>query len=190
MNTEIRTLFEQAARAAVPEPPTSPEPVCAPELPTSPEPAESPHVPPSPNPSEPVRSPNPPASLEPPDVPNPTASPATSDAPEPPEPPVSPEALRDQAVLEYAVRTAAEGCGARDPELVEFLLGRAEIAVEDGTVTGLAEALERLRRERPYLFQDGGKRPVFAAPVRGRRPDHEEETVARRYQNNPWYRRR
>lgn len=31
--------------------------------------------------------------------------------------------------------------------------------------------------------------PRFAAPIQGKAPEREEETVARRYKNNPWYKR-
>lgn len=98
-------------------------------------------------------------------------------------------AERTRAVLDYAVSAAAAESGALDTQLVELLLSREELGLEDGRVTGLPEAMERIRQQRPYLFSDGGGRPRFAASVRGRNPSHEEERVARRYQNNPWYHR-
>ncbi len=97
------------------------------------------------------------------------------------------QTAQEQALLEYAVTSAVAESRARDPELVTLLLHREELSLEDGAVRA---AVERLRRDRPYLFADGGLRPAFAAPVQGRALDHEDETVARRYQNNPWYRRR
>ena len=110
--------------------------------------------------------------------------------------PVSPERVdgelpdREATVLNYALETAAAQSGARDPELLRLLLERESLTVENGTVQGLREALTAIRRQRPYLFQDGGGRPRFSAETMDRGFPSEEETVAQRYRNNPWYRRR
>lgn len=110
--------------------------------------------------------------------------------------PVSPERVdgelpdREATVLNYALETAAAQSGARDPELLRLLLERESLTVENGTVQGLREALTAIRRQRPYLFQDGGGRPRFSAETMDRGLPSEEETVAQRYRNNPWYRRR
>lgn len=76
-------------------------------------------------------------------------------------------------------RAAAES---RDPEVAAMLLRRGGESVP--------EALAALRREKPYLFPEEGNRPVFAAPGQGRTLSREEDAVARRYRNNPWYRRK
>ena len=117
---------------------------------------------------------------------NPAEIPETPDQPEPEER-IARE--RQQAVLDYAIASAVKGSGTRDPELLELLLRQAEITMEDGEVTGLGEAVDALRKNRPYLFSDGGSRPVFAAETHGRSLSHEDEVVAQRYKNNPWYRR-
>lgn len=110
--------------------------------------------------------------------------------------PVSPERVngelpdREATVLNYALETAAAQSGARDPELLRLLLERESLTVENGTVQGLRESLTAIRRQRPYLFQDGGGRPRFSAETMDRGLPSEEETVAQRYRNNPWYRRR
>ena len=63
------------------------------------------------------------------------------------------------------------------------------------------EALEeRLARQKPEESEapeepEPPKKPIpqnlprFAAPIQGKAPEREEETVARRYKNNPWYKR-
>ncbi len=94
----------------------------------------------------------------------------------------------DQAVIDYAIANAVTASGTRDPELLELLLRRAELRVEEGTVVGLREAMEDLRENRPFLFEDGGDRPKFSAATRGRSLSREDAAVAQRYRNNPWYR--
>ena len=95
---------------------------------------------------------------------------------------------REQAMIDCAVAAAVEGCGTLDPELTELLLRRAGICVESGRVAGVREAVEELRKTRPWLFADGGGRPCFCQGVQGRSLGREDEIVARRYRNNPWYR--
>ena len=50
------------------------------------------------------------------------------------------------------------------------------------------EAMEDLRENRPFLFEDGGDRPKFSAATQGRSLSREDGAVAQRYRNNPWYR--
>ena len=95
---------------------------------------------------------------------------------------------RDRAILDYAVSAAVGGSGTRDPEVLEMLLRSREISVENGAVTGLEEALAELRRDKPFLFADGGDRPRFAAAACGRSLSAEDAAVAQRYKNNHWYR--
>ncbi len=97
------------------------------------------------------------------------------------------QALQRQAVLDYAVSAAVAGSQARDPELVSMLLRQELSGADEGSVR---TALADLRNQRPYLFADGGKRPRFAAPVQARDLSREDEAVAQRYKNNPWYKRR
>ncbi|MBQ9269961.1 MAG: phage scaffolding protein [Oscillospiraceae bacterium] len=94
----------------------------------------------------------------------------------------------DQAVIDYAIASAVTASGTRDPELLELLLRRAKLGLEEGTVTGLREAMEDLRETRPFLFEDGGNRPRFSAATQGRSLSREDAAVAKRYRNNPWYR--
>ena len=109
--------------------------------------------------------------------------------PEPQDAPVDLARERETAVLDYAISAAVRESGTRDPELLEHLLRRTELRMEDGAVAGLTETLEALRRDRPYLFRDGGSRPVFAAATQGRSLSREDEAVAQRYRNNPWYKK-
>ena len=99
-------------------------------------------------------------------------------------------AAREEAVLAYALDAAAARSGAQDPELLKLLLEREGLTVQDGTVQGLEAAVAAIRRQRPYLFRDGGGRPRFSAATMDRGLSTEEETVAQRYRNNPWYRKK
>lgn len=93
------------------------------------------------------------------------AMPDTPDTPEPPEPPETPD---------YAA-----------------LLRRIE-ALEERLIQ--PEPEEQEKTEEPEV-QEPPKKPIpqnlprFAAPIQGKAPGKEEETVARRYKNNPWYKR-
>ena len=122
-----------------------------------------------------------------------TPEPETPESPEPETPPEpTPGEQTRAAVLDYALTRAAADSGSHDPELVRYLLGlEAYPDMEPEALTAaVTAALRALRRSRPYLFRDGGQRPRFASPVRARELSHDEEIVARRYQNNPWYRRK
>lgn len=100
------------------------------------------------------------------------------------------ERIRRETIAHCAIAAAVDSCGARDPEVLTLLLEREHLRVEDGRLQGLEEAMERLRSLRPYLFLDGGDRPRFSAAALDRGAFAEEEQVAARYRNNPWYRRR
>ena len=100
------------------------------------------------------------------------------------------DAARSGAILDCTVQAAIAGSGARDPELLRLLLEREGLSVEDGAVKGLSGAIDAIRQSRPYLFQDAGGRPRFSAATMDRGLCQEEETVAMRYRNNPWYRRK
>lgn len=56
------------------------------------------------------------------------------------------------------------------------------------------EPEEQEKPEEPEV-QEPPKKPIpqnlprFAAPIQGKAPEREEEIVARRYKNNPWYKR-
>jgi hypothetical protein len=90
---------------------------------------------------------------------------------------------RQQEAKEQRIAAAVAGSCCRDPELLTLLLHQQEDEDLSGTV-------KRLRREKPYLFTDNGGRPRFAEKVQGKELDMEEEIVAQRYKNNPWYRRK
>ena len=96
---------------------------------------------------------------------------------------------KDQAVLDYAIARTVKDSGTRDPELLELLLRRAGVKIENGSEAALEAEIAAIRRERPWLFPDGGGHPVFSAETMGRSLSRDEEAVARRYQGNPWYRR-
>ena len=98
-------------------------------------------------------------------------------------------ARQNRAVMAYAIAQAVETSGTRDPEVLNWLLSREALQGEDGTPAGIREALEAQKRLRPWLFPEGGSRPVFAAETRSRPPEAEEPAIAKRYQGNPWYRR-
>lgn len=98
------------------------------------------------------------------------------------------EEKRDRAILDYAISSAIESSGALDPELLEMLLRSRDLTVSENGIDGLAEAMEEIRRDRPFLFEDGGDRPRFAAATCGRSLRAEDAVVAQRYKNNPWYR--
>lgn len=100
------------------------------------------------------------------------------------------EQQRREIIARCAIAAAVSASGTRDPELLTLLLQREDLTVEDGQLRGLEQALERLRSLRPYLFQDGGDRPRFAAAALDRGLLAGEEQVAVKYRNNPWYKRR
>ena len=113
-------------------------------------------------------------------------------------------------MIACAVARAVETSGTRDPEVLNWLLSREALqreaaAPEEAEVerpeaaapeenwadaaSWIGEALEAQKRLRPWLFPEGGSRPVFAAETRSRPPEAEEPAIAKRYQGNPWYRR-
>lgn len=100
------------------------------------------------------------------------------------------ERIRRETIRSCAISGAVAASGTWDPEVLTLLLERENLDVEDGKVQGLEETLERLRSLRPYLFRDGGDRPHFAAAALDRGLLPEEERVAAKYRDNPWYRRR
>lgn len=100
------------------------------------------------------------------------------------------EQQRREIITRCAIAAAVSASSTRDPELLTLLLEREDLTVEDGQLQGLEQALQRLRSLRPYLFQDGGDRPRFAAAALDRGLLGEEEQVAVKYRNNPWYKRR
>lgn len=79
------------------------------------------------------------------------------------------------------------------PEKPDYaaLLRRIE-ALEERLIQ--PEPEEQEKTEKPEV-QEPPKKPIpqnlprFAAPIQGKAPEREEETVARRYKNNPWYKR-
>ena len=99
------------------------------------------------------------------------------------------ERIRRETIARCAISAAVNASDARDPELLTLLLERENLVVEDGQLQGLEEAMGRMRSLRPYLFQDGGQRPRFAAAAMDRGLPDGEEQVALRYRDNPWYKR-
>ena len=95
------------------------------------------------------------------------------------------EALTDQAVAQTVAAS-----GARDPELVEYLLRRAGAAPQEGSYLSLESELSAIRRERPWLFADQGGRPRFSAGTMDRALQQEDPEVAERYRGNPFYRKK
>jgi hypothetical protein len=93
------------------------------------------------------------------------------------------EQARQLEAREQRIAAAVAASDCRDPELLGLVLRQSE--EED-----FGGAVKRLRREKPYLFADNGGRPRFAQSVQGKELDMEEEIVAQRYKNNPWYRRK
>jgi hypothetical protein len=68
------------------------------------------------------------------------------------------EGVRNQA-LALALRLAAEEAGAHDVEIVDRLVDRHGVVVDEaGAVTGIREAVERLKSAKPFLF--GRRRPT------------------------------
>ena len=95
------------------------------------------------------------------------------------------EALADQALAQTVASS-----GARDPELVEYLLRKAGAVPEDGNCLALESELAAIRKERPWLFTDQGDRPRFSAGTMARALDREDPAVAERYRGNPFYRKK
>lgn len=103
--------------------------------------------------------------------------------------------LRD--IFQQAAEGAAESAAMPDtpdtPETPDYagLLRRIE-ALEERLIQ--PEPEEQEKTEKPEV-QEPPKKPIpqnlprFAAPIQGKAPEREEETVARRYKNNPWYKR-
>ena len=89
-------------------------------------------------------------------------TPDTSDTPDIPEPPETP----DYAALLRRIEALEERLTQREPD-----------QLEPPEVQGPPK-----KTIPPNL-------PRFAAPIQGKAPEREEETVARRYKNNPWYKR-
>lgn len=63
------------------------------------------------------------------------------------------QAENDQVLIASALRAEAMRLGAHNPDDVVRLMDRGDVVRgEDGQVTGASAALERVRRERGYLF--------------------------------------
>jgi hypothetical protein len=63
------------------------------------------------------------------------------------------QAESTQIRFDHALETALAGAGARNHKSVRALLDTQSLALaEDGSLTGLSEQLEKLRRENDYLF--------------------------------------
>ena len=94
------------------------------------------------------------------------------------------EEIRRQARADADIAAAVAGSGAYDGELLEELIRREDLT------DGASAVVQRLRLEKPWLFSDNGRRPMFSAETMDRMLQAEEEQVAQRYKGNPWYRRK
>lgn len=91
-------------------------------------------------------------------------------------------------VKDYAIRMAINAAGTVDPDVVKLLIKTDEVKVDGDTVTGVAEQLEALRKEKPYLFKDNGGKPYFGGPLGNQRQiGTEQDRVNEKYKNNPFY---
>ena len=109
--------------------------------------------------------------------------------------------LRD--IFQQAAEGAAESAAMPDtldtpdtsktpepPETPDYagLLRRIE-ALEERLIQPEPEEQEEPEVQEPPKKPIPQNLPRFAAPIQGKAPEREEETVARRYKNNPWYKR-
>lgn len=106
--------------------------------------------------------------------------------------------LRD--IFRQAAEGAAESAAMPDtpdtpekpekPETPDYagLLRRIE-ALEARMIQPEPEEQEEPEVQEPPKKTIPQNLPRFAAPIQGKAPEREEETVARRYKNNPWYKR-
>ena len=106
--------------------------------------------------------------------------------------------LRD--IFQQAAEGAAESAAMPDtpetpdtpdtPEPPDYaaLLRRIE-ALEERLIQPEPEEPEEPEVQEPPKKTTPKNLPRFAAPIQGKAPEREEETVARRYKNNPWYKR-
>lgn len=100
--------------------------------------------------------------------------------------------LRD--IFQQAAEGAAESAAMPDtpdtPETPDYagLLRRIE-ALEARMTQPEPEEQEEPEVQEPPKKTIPPNLPRFAAPIQGKAPEREEETVARRYKNNPWYKR-
>lgn len=93
-----------------------------------------------------------------------------------------------EVVKNYAIRTAVGAAETVDPDVVALLIKRDNVKVDGDEVTGIAEQLADLRKEKPYLFADNGGKPYFGGPLGDQRQTGtEQDRVNEKYKNNPFY---
>lgn len=91
-------------------------------------------------------------------------------------------------VKEYAIRMAVNAAGTIDPDVVKLLIKPDDVKVDGDNVTGIAEQLETLRKDKPYLFKDNGGKPYFGGPLGNQKQTGtEQDRVNEKYKNNPFY---
>lgn len=65
-----------------------------------------------------------------------------------------------KAVVTSEIKTVAATLGAVNPSIVANAIDRAEVTVgEDGSITGVSEAVEALKVSDPYLFSNSNQQP-------------------------------
>lgn len=73
-----------------------------------------------------------------------------------------------QAEFERLLALELENAGAKNEKALRALLNLEEIEFSDGKFLGLAEQIEALKNECPYLFASGEEKPKFTKEVSGK----------------------